>query len=70
VPNPAHAAGINTSLRCGIGAVPDAAAAAVVLLADMPFVTPAMLRTLVDRFRAGRAPLVVSSYGDVLAPPT
>jgi molybdenum cofactor cytidylyltransferase len=70
VPNPAHAAGINTSLRCGIGAVPDAAAAAVVLLADMPFVTPAMLRTLVDRFRAGRAPLVVSSYGGVLAPPT
>ena len=63
------AAGINTSLRTGIGAVPDDAAGAVVLLADMPFVTPEMLRLLVQRFRAGSAPLAISLYGDVLAPP-
>jgi molybdenum cofactor cytidylyltransferase len=70
VPNPDHARGINTSLRAGISAVPDPCAAAVVLLADMPFVTAEMVRTLVDRYRAGEAALVLSVYGDVLAPPT
>jgi molybdenum cofactor cytidylyltransferase len=68
--NPDHARGINTSLRAGIRAVPERCDGAVVLLADMPFVTAEMVRTLVARFRAGGAPLVISVYGDVLAPPT
>ena len=70
VVNPDHARGINTSLRAGIRAVPEGAAGAVVLLADMPFVTAEMVRAVVARFRAGEAPLVVSVYGEVLAPPT
>lgn len=70
VPNPDYALGVNTSLRAGIRAVPGDAAAAVVLLADMPFVRPEMVATLLERFRAGSAPLVLSVYGDVLAPPT
>jgi molybdenum cofactor cytidylyltransferase len=70
VPNPEHAAGVNTSLRAGVQAVPEEGAAAVVLLADMPFVTAEMVRMLVARFRTGAAPLVVSAYGGVLAPPT
>jgi molybdenum cofactor cytidylyltransferase len=70
VPNPDHARGINTSLRAGIRAVPDGCAGAVVLLADMPFVTAEMVQTVVARFRSGDAPLVISVYGDVLAPPT
>jgi len=70
VPNPDHAAGINTSLRAGIRAVPDRAAAAVVLLADMPLVTAGMIGALVERFRQGGVPLVLSSYGGVAAPPT
>jgi molybdenum cofactor cytidylyltransferase len=70
VANPDHARGINTSLRAGIRAVPEACAGAVVLLADMPLVTAAMVRTVVARFRSGDAPLVISVYGDVLAPPT
>lgn len=69
VPNPDHAAGVNTSLRAGILAIPEGAEAAVVILADMPLVTAEMVRTLVDRFRAGAAPLVLSTYGGVLAPP-
>jgi molybdenum cofactor cytidylyltransferase len=68
--NPDHARGINTSLRAGIRAVPDGCVGAVVLLADMPFVTAEMVRALVERFRGGDAPLVVSVYGEVLAPPT
>jgi molybdenum cofactor cytidylyltransferase len=68
--NREYARGINTSLRAGILAVPDGAAAAVVMLADMPFVTAEMVAALLERFHAGEAPLVLSVYGDVLAPPT
>ena len=39
------------------------------MLADMPFVTAAMLATVVARHRASGSPLVVSRYGDVNAPP-
>jgi molybdenum cofactor cytidylyltransferase len=61
--------GKNGSLRSGIVAVPDDAAGAMVILADMPRVEQSMLRALLDAFRAGREPLVVSRYGDVTAPP-
>ncbi|GAC1344311.1 MAG: hypothetical protein NVSMB23_19070 [Myxococcales bacterium] len=67
--NPDYARGINTSLRAGIAAVPDVAGAALVLLADMPLVTADMIRALVDRWRSSDAPLAVSTYGEVLAPP-
>jgi molybdenum cofactor cytidylyltransferase len=36
----------------------------------MPFVTAEMLATLAERYRAGAAPLVVSDYESVSAPPT
>ncbi len=62
-------AGINSSVRLGIGAVPDQAIAAVVMLPDMPFVTTSMLETLMVRYRESDAPLVISRYGDVNAPP-
>lgn len=60
--------GVNSSLRAGITAVSQATAA-VVVLADMPFVTTAMIATLVDRYRTSSAPLVISDYGGVNAPP-
>jgi molybdenum cofactor cytidylyltransferase len=50
--------------------VQERADALVVVLADMPFVTAEMIAALVERYRATRAPLVVSHYGDVQAPPT
>src|SRR5713226_8629310 len=68
--NAEYAQGMNTSVRAGISAVPAGAPGAVVMLADMPFVTAGMVRSLVDRYRAGEAPLVVSTYGEVLAPPS
>jgi molybdenum cofactor cytidylyltransferase len=60
--------GVNSSVRAGIEAVSEAAAA-VVVLADMPFVTTAMIAALVERYRASTAPLVISDYGGVNAPP-
>jgi molybdenum cofactor cytidylyltransferase len=69
VENPDFAQGINTSLRTGIAALPASAAAALVLLADMPFVTAEMLAAVVSRYREGSARLVVSNYAGVDAPP-
>lgn len=69
VPNARHELGMNASLDAGISIVPAGAAAAVVLLADMPFVTAAMIRTLVARHGATGAALVASRYGAVAAPP-
>jgi molybdenum cofactor cytidylyltransferase len=65
--NARYAEGMNTSLSAGISALPEGPAAAVVMLADMPFVTAAMVRELVSRWRG--EPLVVSLFGDVVAPP-
>jgi molybdenum cofactor cytidylyltransferase len=67
--NPEHGHGMNASIDAGIGALPPEADAAVVILADMPLVTAAMVRALVDRHRAAQASLVASRYGGVVAPP-
>jgi len=74
VANREPARGIHSSLRAGFEALAerrDVPAAAVVLLGDMPLVSPAMVRRLVERWRASRVhpPLVISVYGDVVAPP-
>ena len=70
VMNPDYERGVNSSLRAGIRAAADSGAdAAVVVLADMPFVTTEMMTALIDRYRRGDAPLVVSDYGGVNAPP-
>lgn len=70
VVNPDHARGVGTSLVAGVAQVPISAAALVVILADMPFVTASMIGAVVERYRATGAPVVVSRYGEVEAPPT
>ncbi len=68
--NHRHAEGVRTSLQTGVAqAAALGADALVVILADMPHITAAMIATLLERYRATRPPLVVSSYGDVDAPP-
>ena len=67
--NPDHETGIQTSVACGVAAVPADSGAAVVMLPDMPFVTAHMVRTLMERHAETDAPLVVSRYGEVNAPP-
>jgi len=67
--NPEYASGMNTSLRSGIQALPGDVAGAMVVLGDMPLVDAPMLRALVTAFRRSGAPLAVSTYGDVVAPP-
>jgi len=65
-----HRSGQGSSFRCGIAAVPEGASAAVVLLGDMPMVTADMIAAVVDLYRTSGAPLVLSEYAGVSAPPT
>lgn len=85
VNNTEHAKGTHTSVAAGVSALSPSllgksalgasapgndCAAAIVILADMPFVTAAMLRELVALYDRSRPPLVVSRYGgEVTAPP-
>jgi molybdenum cofactor cytidylyltransferase len=57
------------SLHAGLLALPAACDAAVVMLADMVEVSAGMVRDLLSAATASPAPLVVSQYGDVNAPP-
>ena len=50
VVNPDHAQGMSTSLHAGLGAVRPGCDAAVFLLGDQPFVTPAVIDRLIERF--------------------
>ncbi|HST53108.1 MAG TPA: nucleotidyltransferase family protein [Pyrinomonadaceae bacterium] len=68
VVNGEWAEGMSSSIRCGLRALEESAAggveAAVFLLCDQPFVTSDIVNRLVEAYRARRAPLVVSEYGD------
>ncbi|HET9210340.1 MAG TPA: nucleotidyltransferase family protein [Thermoanaerobaculia bacterium] len=68
--NPLYEQGINSSLKAGIMGVRGLKAkAAMVLLADMPFVTSEMIAAMIARYRESTAPLVISDYDGVNAPP-
>lgn len=62
--NDDHANGLSTSLRSGLAALPDGTEGALVLLADMPFVTGAVLDRLVEAFeKGGRSSIIVPTAG-------
>jgi molybdenum cofactor cytidylyltransferase len=69
VVNPDYSQGMHRSLHAGMAALPPMAQAFVVVLPDMPFVTAAMMAALVVRYRTSTAPLVISDYMGVAAPP-
>jgi molybdenum cofactor cytidylyltransferase len=67
--NPQFAGPSSTSLHTGLHALTPDIDAVVVLLGDMPHVTAEMVRSLLRAAASYPAPLVVSRYGDVTAPP-
>jgi molybdenum cofactor cytidylyltransferase len=69
VVNPIYAEGMNSSVCAGFAALPLGVAAGVVLLADMPLVDAGMIGALVAQYRGGGAPLILSDYAGVSAPP-
>ena len=62
VENPRHAEGQSTSVRAGVAALPPATPAVVMLLVDMPGVTPGVIRELIAAWRATDAPIVRPQY--------
>ncbi|HEX2137270.1 MAG TPA: nucleotidyltransferase family protein [Microvirga sp.] len=56
VPNPSYADGLSTSLRAGFEALPREAAAAIVLLGDMPLVAGPVIDRLAEAWLAAGRP--------------
>lgn len=54
--NPIYADGLSTSLKAGFGALPRSAEAAIILLGDMPGITPDLLHRLVAAWKAAGRP--------------
>jgi molybdenum cofactor cytidylyltransferase len=69
VVNPDFTGPTSGSLHKGLEQLGSNVGAAVVMLGDMVLVTEQMLSGLVAAARGTEAPLVVSRYGDVTAPP-
>ena len=67
--NPEFTGPTSGSLHAGLKALPVAVDASIVMLGDMVRISGTMLRALCDSARSRRAPLDVSRYGNVLAPP-
>ncbi len=65
VDNPDHAEGLSTSLKTGIGALPDDVDGAIVCLGDMPAVDAGVIDQLIDGFAPseGRAVVVPTVKG-------
>lgn len=59
--NPDHASGMSTSVRAGLAALPVSAEGAIVLLGDMPEISPATVDALIAQFAPGR--IVVATSG-------
>jgi molybdenum cofactor cytidylyltransferase len=57
--NPDYAAGLSTSLKAGLGALPPSVDGAIVCLGDMPQVTAGLIDRLVEAFDPERGALVV-----------
>jgi CTP:molybdopterin cytidylyltransferase MocA len=57
--------GIGASLRCGLRALPEAAEAAVVVLADGPRLAPEAVDRVVAAWRESGAEVVAATYGGV-----
>jgi molybdenum cofactor cytidylyltransferase len=62
IENPAYAEGQSTSLRAGIAALTPDVGAALVLLGDQPFVSPAIITRIVEDWRASGAVIVAPVY--------
>lgn len=62
VRNDGYEQGMGTSLRVGIAAVSDGAKAALIVLADQPFVQAATLDKLIEHHRAKKAQIVIPLF--------
>jgi molybdenum cofactor cytidylyltransferase len=69
VMNPDHADGMSTSIQAGMRALPEDTEAAMIVLADQPFVSPRTLDLLVDEYTRVRPAALVPTYDNVRGNP-
>ncbi len=69
VHNPEFAHGMGTSIRAGIEALSSEAGAAVIMLADQPFITGAVIRRLIETYRISGMRIVACAYAGVRGVP-
>jgi molybdenum cofactor cytidylyltransferase len=70
VHNPDYAQGLSTSLKSAVRAVPASADGALVLLGDMPEITPALLDRMIAAFSpADNRAIVAATHGHVRGNP-
>ena len=62
VVNDAYREGMGTSLRAGLSDLPSEIDAALVVLADQPFVRPETIKLLMDQYRNSDAQIVIPMY--------
>ncbi len=60
--NPDHQQGMGTSLRTGVAALDPQTRAALVVLADQPFVSPATLDQIINQYRESEGQIVIPMY--------
>ena len=63
VRNPQYATGLSSSLRCAVATLPETLDAALVLLADMPWIGAAHIDRLIEAFDP-RAPAIIAPFRD------
>ena len=61
--------GPGASLKCGLAALSQAAAAAIVVLADGPRIDPLALERVIDAWRDGAGPILAAAYDGERAHP-
>lgn len=69
VENPEFDHGLATSIRAGIAALVPESRAVVILLADQPHVTSAVIDRLIETYREGGARIVASAYAGTVGVP-
>jgi molybdenum cofactor cytidylyltransferase len=69
VVNPAYAQGMASSLRAGLSALDPQVSAALIVLADQPFVRPQTLNQLAQQHRCSKAQIVIPSYRGIRGNP-
>jgi len=62
VENPVFGEGCSSSYRAGIGALNSESAAIMIILGDLPGVTPEIINRLADEWREQQAPIALCSY--------
>jgi len=60
--NESYQQGMGTSLRAGLAALPPGVDAALIVLADQPFIRPKTLGLLMDQYRRSSAQIVIPTY--------